>query len=180
MFDPSDLSTIDWLNERALCDALQCQGQDHSELESSDLHEKIVHVCGFYKPNDIQPVFQGICQDAGRNWRTLNIKKHKTTKKLASEFASSCVDIVNTRTDCSVPGNIIIPKENQNGRQTRKFNLVHCFTKKKGSTLTVFYLQNVNSFEHSHFKGVIDLSHDLEVSVVCDADHDNDGEEEEL
>ena len=113
-FDPSDASTLDWLNEKALCDALQCHGQDHSELESSDMHEKVVRLCGFYKPNDIRPVFQGICQEAGKNWRSLNIAKLTTMKKLASEFASSCVDIVNARTECSPPKKITFKKENQN------------------------------------------------------------------
>ena len=115
-FNPSDPSTIDWLNNRVLCDALQYHGQDQQELENLDLHEKIVHLCGFYKPKDIRPIFQGICQDAGQDWRTLDIAKHKTMRKLAFEFARSCVDIVNARTECYVPGNITFPEENQNGQ----------------------------------------------------------------
>ena len=114
MIDFSDASAIDWLSEKALRDALQCHGEDQSELESSDLHEKVVRLCSFFKPNDIRPVFQGICQEAGKNWRSLNIAKHKSMKKLASEFANYCVDIVNARTDCSVPKKITIKKENQN------------------------------------------------------------------
>ena len=113
--DFSDASTIDWLSEKGLCDALECYGEDQSELESFDLHEKVVRLCSFFKPNDIRPVFQGICQEAGKNWRSLKIAKHKSMKKLASEFANSCVDIVNARTDCTVPGNITIKKENQHG-----------------------------------------------------------------
>ena len=110
-FNPGNPSMIDWLNEREVCDALRYHGQDHPELESSDLHENIVYLCNFYKPTEIRPVYQGICQDAGRNWQTLDIAKHKTMKKLASEFASSCVDDVNAMTKCSVPGNIAYLKK---------------------------------------------------------------------
>lgn len=67
-FEFSDASTIDWLSEKALCDALQCHGEDQSELGSSDLHEKVVRLCSFFKPNNIRLVFQGICQEAGKNW----------------------------------------------------------------------------------------------------------------
>ena len=57
-FDPSDPSTIDWLNETAVFDALQHHRQDCSEMENSDLHEMIVLLCGYYKPSDIRPVFR--------------------------------------------------------------------------------------------------------------------------
>ena len=112
--NPSDPATIDWLNDGEVHDALVYHGQCHPELESFDLHEKIVLLCNCYQPKDIRPVFQGICQDAGWNWRTLHIAKHKTMRKLALEFAKSCVDIVNARTKPSVPGNIAFLEENQN------------------------------------------------------------------
>ena len=60
-------STIDWLSEKGLCDALECYGEDQSELESFDLQEKVVLLYSFFKPNDIRPLFQGICQEAGKN-----------------------------------------------------------------------------------------------------------------
>jgi hypothetical protein len=115
-FNPGTPSTIDWPNASEVRDALQFHGQGHPDLESSDLHEIIVQLCNCYKPSEIRPVYQGICQDAGRDWRTLDIAKHKTMKKLASEFASSCVDIVNAMTQCSVPGNIAYLKKHQNGQ----------------------------------------------------------------
>ena len=117
-FDLVDTSTIDWLDETSVCDALLHHGQDCSEKENSDLHENIVLLCGYYKPSDIRPVFQGVCQEAGWDWRTLNTK-HKSMKKLASKFANSCVDIVNAMTDSSVPGGITF-KKIKRSRQKRK------------------------------------------------------------
>ena len=116
-FDPSDPSTIDWLNEVSVCDALLHHGQDCSEMKNSDLYEKIVLLCSHFKPSDIRPVFQGVCQEAGWDWRTLNTK-HKSMKKLASEFANSCVDIVNAMTDFSVPGGITLKKNQKKQAKT--------------------------------------------------------------
>ena len=113
--DFGDASMIDWLSEKGLCVALECHGEDQSELESFDLHEKVVLLCSYFKPNDIRPVFQGICQEAGKNWRSLKLAKHKSMKTLASEFAKACVDIVNARTDFTVPGKFTIKKENLDG-----------------------------------------------------------------
>ena len=118
-FDPVDPSTIDWLDEISVCDALLHHGQDCSEMKNSDLYEKIVLLCSHFKPSDIRPVFQGVCQEAGWNWRTLNTKQ-KSMKKLASEFTGSCIDIVNAKTGISVPGGITFPKKIQTGRQIRK------------------------------------------------------------
>ena len=64
----------------------------------------------------MRPVFQGICQEAGKNWRSLKLAKHKSTKTLAPEFVKACVDIVNARTDFTVPGKITVKKENLDGR----------------------------------------------------------------
>ena len=115
-FNPGNASTIDWLNATQVRDALIFHGQGHPDLESLDFYEIIVQLCNCYKPHEIRPVYQGICQDAGWDWRSLDVAKHKTMKKLASAFASSCVDIVNAMKQCSVPGNIAYLKEHQNGQ----------------------------------------------------------------
>ena len=114
--DFSDASTINWLSKKGLCDALECYGEDQSELESFDSHEKVVRLCSFFKPNDIRPVCQGICQEAGKNWRSLNLAKLKSMKTLAPEFAKACVDIVNARMDNTEPGKITVKKKNRDGR----------------------------------------------------------------
>ena len=111
-----DASMIDWLSEKGLCVALGCHGEDQSELESFDLHEKVVRLCSFVKPNDILLIFQGICQEAGKNWRSLNLAKLKSMKTLAPEFAKACVDIVNARTDHIVLVKITVKKENLDGQ----------------------------------------------------------------
>ena len=129
--DFSDALTIDWLSEKGLCDALACYGEDQSELESFDLREKVVRLCSFFKPNDIQPIFQGICQEAGKNWQSLNLAKLKSMKTLASEFAKACVDIINARTEHSVPVKLQLRRKILTGEPTRKFNSLYYFTKHK-------------------------------------------------
>lgn len=56
-----DASMINWLSEKGICVALEHHGKDQSKLESFDLHEKVVLLCSYFKPNDTQSVFQGIC-----------------------------------------------------------------------------------------------------------------------
>ena len=63
-----DASMINWLSKKALCGALKYHGKDQSELESFDLNDKVVLLCSHFKPNDIRLVFQGICQEAGKEW----------------------------------------------------------------------------------------------------------------
>ena len=115
-FNPGNAATIDWLNLSQVRDALIYHGQGNPDLESLDFHESIVLLCKCFKPHQIRPVYQGVCQEAGWDWRSLDVARHKSMKKLASEFASSCVDIVNAMKQVSVPGNIACPKEHENGQ----------------------------------------------------------------
>ena len=113
--DFDNATMIDWPSKEGLCEALQYHGEDQTELKNMDFHAKVVLLCGHFKPNDIRPTFQGIYQEAGKNWRSLKLAKHKSMKTLAREFVKACVDIVNARRAFSVPGNIIIKKENLSG-----------------------------------------------------------------
>ena len=58
-----------------------------------------------------------------------------------------------------------------------------CFIKKINwfwlKWIDCIFLQNVNFFEHSHLKGVVDSSHDTKGSVESDIDSNNDEEEKE-
>ena len=110
--DLEDASAIDWLSKNGLDNALTYYGEDPLELKAFDYHDKVVLLCTHFKPNDIRFVFQGIYQDAGKNWQNLKIAKHRTMKTLSAEFAKACVDIYNARTDLAVPGKITIKKEN--------------------------------------------------------------------
>ena len=114
--DFCDDSAIDWLSADGVRAALECHGEHQSELESIDLDEMILLLCSYFKPNDMRPVYQGICQDAGRNWRSLSLAKLKSMKTLAPKFAKACVDIVNARTDHIVPVKTTVKKENLDGR----------------------------------------------------------------
>ena len=114
--DFCDASAIDWLSADGVCAALECHGEHQSELESVYLDEIVLLLCSYFKPNDMRPVYQGICQEAGKNWQSLNLAKLKSMKTLAPEFAKACVDIVNARTDNIVPVKITIEKENLDGR----------------------------------------------------------------
>ena len=107
----NDVLEFDWLSMSDIDDTLVHHGKELSELNNSDYHDKIVLLCSHFKPNDIRPVFQGICQDAGMNWRDLRLAKHKTMKTLSTEFAKACVDIYNARVDLTVPGKIAVKKE---------------------------------------------------------------------
>ena len=109
--DFNDAMEFDWLNMSDIDYALLHHGEDSLELNNFDYHEKIVLLCTYFKPNDIRPVFQGIYQDAGMNWRDLRLAKHKSMKTLSTEFAKACVDIYNARVDLTVPGKITIKQE---------------------------------------------------------------------
>lgn len=113
-FNPADAASIDWLNLNHVVDALAHHGQGSPDMERLDLYEGIVQLCNCFKPHEIRPVYQGVCMEAGWDWRTLDVARIKTMKKLASEFATSCVDIVNATTQLPVPGDIAYPKEHQN------------------------------------------------------------------
>ena len=113
--DFEDASEIDWLSKKGLCDALTYYGEDPLLLQHVDHNDMIVLLCTHFKPNDIRPVFQGIYQDAGKNWRNLKLVKHRLMKTLAIDFAKTCVDIGNARTALIVPGRITIKKENLGG-----------------------------------------------------------------
>ena len=115
-FNPANAAAIDWLNLSQVHDALTYHGQGNQDMESLDLHESVVQLCNCFKPHEIRPVYQGVCQDAGWDWRSLDVARHKTMKKLASEFASSCVDIVNATEQFSVPGDIACLNEHENGQ----------------------------------------------------------------
>ena len=110
--DFDDASAFDWLNMNQLDDALLYHGEDSLELNDFDYHDKIVLLCVHFKPNDIRPVFQGVYQDAGMNWRDLRLAKHKSMKTLSAEFAKACANIYNARIDLTVPGKITIKQEN--------------------------------------------------------------------
>ena len=114
--DFRDASAIEWLSMHEVRAALEYHSEHHSELQSFDLGESILLLCTFFKPNDIRPVYQGLCQEAGRNWRSLSLAKLKSMKTLAPEFAKACVDIVNARTDSTVPAKITLKKKNRDGR----------------------------------------------------------------
>ena len=107
----NDAFEFDWLNMSDVNNALIHHGEKLSDLKKLDYQDKIILLCSYYKPNDIRPVFQGICQDAGMNWRNLKLAKHKTMKTLAAEFAKACVDIYNAEIDLTVPANIAVKKE---------------------------------------------------------------------
>ena len=109
--DFNDASEFDWLNLSVIDDALVHHGEELEELNKFDYHDKIVLLCTYFKPNDIRPVFQGIYQDAGKNWRDLKLTKHKTMKTLSADFANACVDIYNARLDLNVPQKITIKQE---------------------------------------------------------------------
>ena len=109
--DFNDVLEIDWLSVSEIDDALVHHGEELSELSKLDYHQKIVCLCTYFKPNDIRPVFQGICQDAGMNWRHLKLAKHKSMKSLSADFAMACVDILNARVDLNVPGKIAVKNE---------------------------------------------------------------------
>lgn len=109
--DFNDASEFDWLNLSDIDDALVHHGEELLELNKFDYHDKIVLLCSYFKPNDIRPVFQGIYQDAGKNWRDLKLTKHKTMKTLSADFANACVDIYNARVDLNVPQKITIKQE---------------------------------------------------------------------
>ena len=64
--DFCDASAIDWLSVHGVRAALECHGKHQSELESIDLDEMILLLCSYFKPNDMRPVYQGICQEAGK------------------------------------------------------------------------------------------------------------------
>ena len=106
-----DAFEFDWLNMSDFNNALIHHGEKLSDLKKFDYQDKIILLCSYYKPNDIRPVFQGICQDTGMNWRNLKLAKHKTMKTLAAEFAKACVDIYNAEIDLTVPANIAVKKE---------------------------------------------------------------------
>ncbi len=109
--DFNDASEFDWLRMNDVDDALVYHGEELSELSKLEYYEKIFLLCSYFKPNDIRPVFQGIYQDAGMNWRDLKLAKYKTMKTLSTEFAKACVDIYNARVDLTVPEKITIDKE---------------------------------------------------------------------
>ena len=86
------------------------------------MHDKIVHLCNYFKPNDIRLVYQGVCQEAGMNWRNLKLGKRKSMKMLAPYFAKACVDIVNAKTVIKVPDKIAIMKKIAMGKPMCEFN----------------------------------------------------------
>ena len=92
-------------------ESLKHHGEESLELNKLDYHDKIVLLCSYFKPNDVRPVFQGIYQDAGMNWRDLRLAKHKTMKTLSAEFAKACVDIYNAQVNLTVPAKIAVKKE---------------------------------------------------------------------
>ena len=110
--DFEDAADIDWLSPMGLDKALKYYGEDSSELRDIDYGDKIVLLCTNFKPNDIRAVFQGIYQDAGKNWRDLKLVKHRTMKTLSAEFSKACIDICNARAELAVPGKITIKNEN--------------------------------------------------------------------
>ena len=114
--DFRDASAIEWLSMHEVRAALEYHSEHHSELQSFDLGESILLLCTFFKPNDIRPVYQGLCQEAGWDWRSLSLAKLKSMKTLAPEFAKACVDIVNARTDSAVPAKITLKKKKRDGR----------------------------------------------------------------
>ena len=109
--DFNDASDFDWLRMNDVDDALVYHGEELSEISNFEYYDKIFLLCSYFKPNDIRPVFQGIYQDAGMNWRDLKLAKHKTMKTLSAEFAKACVDIYNARVDLTVPEKITIDQE---------------------------------------------------------------------
>jgi len=110
--DYEDASEIDWVNLMGVDKALTHFYEDASDLRDMDYGEKIVLLCTNYKPNDIRAVYQGIHQEAGKNWRDLKLAKHRTMKSLSAEFSKTCIDLYNARAELAVPGKIAIKKEN--------------------------------------------------------------------
>ena len=55
--------------------------------------------------------------DAGKDWRTLKVHKHRSMNTLATEFAKQCVNINNAKAELlksendAVPRSVIIKKE---------------------------------------------------------------------
>ena len=110
--DFKEASSFNWLNVKQVVEALAYYGEDPLEQKDFAYNDKIVLLCMHFKPNDIRAVFQGVYQDAGKNWRDLRLAKHRTMKTLSAEFVKACVDIYNARADLTVPGKITIKKEN--------------------------------------------------------------------
>ena len=109
--DFKDASMIDWTSKKGLHTALEYHGEDKSDLENLDYHNKVLLLYNVFKPIDIRPIFQDIYQDAGKNWRSLKLQKHRTMKMLAPEFANACANILSARADLTVPEQITIKKE---------------------------------------------------------------------
>ena len=115
--DLDDASMIAWTCVKGLRAALEYHFEDNDDFDSLDYYGKVLLLCNNFKPNDIRPAFQGIYQDAGRDWRTLKLQKHRSMKTLDPEFAKACVDIVNAKANIfeleshTVPKKITIKKE---------------------------------------------------------------------
>ena len=115
--DLDDASMIAWTCEKGLQVALEYHFVDRDDFDGMEYYDRVLMLCNKFKPNDIRPAFQGICQDAGRDWRTLKLQKHRSMKSLAPEFSKACVDIVNAKAELlelenrTVPQKITIKKE---------------------------------------------------------------------
>ena len=117
--DLNDAAMIEWTCKKGLRAALEHHFDDHEDFEGLDYHDKVKLLCNQFTPADIRPVLQVIWQDAGagKDWRFLKLKKHRSMKALAPEFAKACVDIVNAKVELleseggSVPWKIIVMKE---------------------------------------------------------------------
>ena len=112
-----DAAMIDWTSTMGIQAALEHHFDDHEDLEGLDFHARVILLCNKFNPADIRPVYQGIVQEAGKDWRTLKVQRHRSMKALAPEFAKECVNIVNAKAvllkpeSCTVPKNITIKKE---------------------------------------------------------------------
>ncbi len=73
----NNTTMIDWLSKEGLCEALQYHREDQTELENMAFHANVVLLCGKFKPNDIRPTFQGIYQEAYKNWQSLKLRNIK-------------------------------------------------------------------------------------------------------
>ena len=116
--DLDDAAMIDWTCKEGLEAAVEHHFDDHEDFEGLDHHDKVMLLCNKkFNPANIRPVLQGIMQDAGKDWRTLKLQKHRSMKRLASEFAKECVYIVNAKAELlesksgTVPQNVIINEE---------------------------------------------------------------------
>ena len=109
---------IEWTCKKGLQAALEHHFDNHEAFEGLDYHDRVILLCKKkIMPADIHPVLQGVLMDAGKDWRTLRVQRHRSMNALRAEFAKECVNIVSAKAELlksesdTVPQNVIIKKD---------------------------------------------------------------------